>query len=400
MTQPASKRLVTEAAAANKYAGLQTDLGREYLGTKRQIALREWFRSVALRNTAPANLMAIGDSISEGRGASSYATRWTHLLPTLLSTRFPTAGVTRPAATPQYLEAAWSASPQPNDHPVAYVTLSRDVSPPKGLGARSVNISAGGSVTFTVSGGTSVDVFYYKASGTRTIGISLDGGVVTNVDAGNSAIVNDFNSTRVTLPNAGSHTIAVTAVAGVVGLDGIFVYNGDETKGIRCWLGGRSSTQSQMYSSLANPNQNLYFGHQVAKIQPSCVMIELGANDYQQATPVDAATFKTNLQAIISTIRANATRPPSIVLIPVWQWTPGVTPVEPGGWPAFVKAMYDTAATDDDICVMDWQQRLFLGTSTDSATAARGLLSSDFIHPSDAGHWMLANALDRFLSPS
>jgi lysophospholipase L1-like esterase len=373
-----------------RYAQMQTDKGREYLGTKRQLALREWFRSVALRDTAPANFLAIGDSITEGKQATTHLTRWSGVLPGLLRTEFPTTGAPGGAG---YLEASQSSgfTPAFTGYPVAKTGTVGAGAIDKGLGLESVNFSSTGSLVLSVSNATAVDAIYYKASGTRTIGVQVDAGAVSNVDGGNSASVNDFNTFRVTIPDLGAHTVTITAVAGTIGFDGFYVYNGDEAKGVRVWAGGFSGQPSSRYVTNAT-----FLGHQVARVQPSCVMIELGANDYQNTGPITAAAFKANIQSIIATVRANATRPPSIILAPVWTWTPGVTPVEAGGWAAFVAAMYSIAAADDDICVFDLQQRFHLKTVND---LGRDLLSADNTHPSNAGYWLFAKALAKFLTP-
>lgn len=383
---PSSVSITGGVIAGGRAKGLSS------FDTKRGLALREWFRALSNRASSPAVLMGVGDSISEGKGATSYLTRWNARLPLLLSSDYPTSGVTRPTSFPQYLEVQMTTNT--GDFPVTTPSGFGPDTPNKGLGARSINISGSQTVVVTVSGGTSVDVIYYRATGTRTLGVKLDAGAVTNVDGGSLATLTDWFTYRVTLPDTGSHTITLSAVSGAVGIDGFYVYNGDETKGIRYMLGGRASAPSSMFSSTTAT----YLGQQVAAIQPNCVLIELGANDYQNTGPITAAAFSTNLSSIISNIRANCSRPPSIVLLPVWTWTPGTTPVETGGWAAYVDAMNAISAGDDDICICDLQQKMTLSTSND-ASLARGLISGDSIHPSDAGHWMISETLRAFLRP-
>ena len=394
INDPASS---TRTALNAAYAGLQSDRGREYLQTKRTIALREWFRSLGARNTAPANWMGIGDSISERKSCTKFRNAYQNIAQGILRTNIPTTGA---AGGDGYVPAILSyATSALADWPYSYSGSGWVRDTTKGLGFVASNLSPGGVITLNVPAGhTAVDIFYGKTGGspgTRALTVALDGGAGTVIDTVGSTL--DFIPYRVTLPNSNAHTITVTGSGSSAAaiFDGAYLYNGDESKGIRAWVNGQSSLPAKTITA----NYLAILGNQVAQIQPSLFTIELGANDYQNGTPTTAATFKTNIQSITSTIRANCTRPPSIVLMVPWTWTPGVTPVEAGGWAAFVTALYEIAAADDDICIFDMQQRVTLATTSDATTKARGLLGSDSIHPSDEGAWMIGYALARFLTP-
>lgn len=397
-----------DTASVSVDPALSSDaLGGDYARIKSAVALRQfradWFGASAKQ----CNVVCIGDSITEGKNIVDYANRWTKLLETALRSFLPVSGVSATVggyvpASPTWVNFATPPSNFPITKGASGYTLD---STGPGFGMRNVVLSGSGSLTLSVSGATSVDLHYYKASGTRTIGVAVDGGTVTNVDA-SSAVRTDGFIYNIAIPDTGAHTVTITAVASSVGIDGFYIHAGTETKGLRVYEGGHASAPAGQFALNGTaPTRAIdHLGQQIAALpqKASLVVIELGANDYQQSTtwsPTTAATYTTYMQSIISTIKANCTNTPSIVLLPTWMWSPGFTPVETGGWNAFVKAMYDIANADYSTCVLDLRPRFGMQQPVSPLTAG-GLLQSDHTHPSDAGCWLIANALARFLQPT
>ena len=383
---------------AGSVPSIGTDKGRELAGTKRHIALREWFRSLSSSDTSPVNVMCLGDSITESKGGSTYSKRWTKILESNLRNAFPVTGVTAPVSA-GYVPTAITFTP-PGDYPVVLTNGSGfSDNTARGLGVRNYTLNSGGTVVITVTGATSVDVHYWKVAGTRTMGWKVDGGSVTNVDVAYTSGKVDGYVLNIPIPDTGTHTVTISCVsASAIGIEGFYVHTGTDSKGLRVYEGGHASSPVSLFST-GNPAQ--YLGEITSTLQPSLVVLEFGANDYQQNTfaqPISAAQFKTNLLSLIATIRANCTRPPSIVLMPVWMWQPGITPVEQGGWDAMIQAQYDIAAADPDICIVDLRQRFSL-IPTSPAKTTKDLLAADNIHPSDAGNWLIGKTISTFLTP-
>ena len=75
-------------------APYQSKAAQSTIETQRSFALEPWFAALANRDNAPAKWLAIGDSITEGMGASTNINRWTQRSLTGLRNRFATTGLT------------------------------------------------------------------------------------------------------------------------------------------------------------------------------------------------------------------------------------------------------------------------------------------------------------------
>jgi lysophospholipase L1-like esterase len=234
-----------------------------------------------------------------------------------------------------------------------------------------------------------VDLFYTQYSGGGTLYWKVDGGTATNVNT--NGATNNTMKIQIRGLSAGSHTIEIGWVSGTVFASGAMVYNGDESKGIRSWVAAFPSTKS---SAWWNPAVNYWLG-QMTNVQPDLVTIELGPNDYGQNPPLAVASYKSNVQNIIATIKTNTGYVPSFVLLPVWPLVPAGT--QPETWQQYVDAMYEIAAADTDgaVCVCDWMNR----TSNVPNTTISGILDPDKTHPSPLGNRYLGEQLATFVAP-
>ena len=225
----------------------------------------------------------------------------------------------------------------------------------------------------------------------------IDAGATTDVNCQLST-ASDFIEIVITIPDTGAHTVTVAWVSGSVIFDGFMHYNQDSTAGgIRLWEGGHGGGDCSTF--MGDATHTLLLGNQATRIQADVVVVELFANDFTGTTPVSAATASTRLDTIISTVRANTTIAPSIVLIPVWELHNANTPLDL--WSTFVNVLYAKADADAAICVLDFQQRV--KTALGSSDTGQGILSNAEgtwpSHPNDQGAAYLAEVLARFLSP-
>lgn len=348
------------------------------LEVQRSVALRPWFAALANRNISPAKVLVIGDSITEGQGATARDHRWLSRTRENIRARFPTIGVT--GGGENYIPVmsvgptfgtGWTlaGSPVRND------TL--------GMGLHAATLSTGKSATLTFTGDR-VRVWYVKGNGVGDFTVAIDGGAAATV-TGQNATTTDGNVWDSGALAPGSHTIVVagsTTASSYVG--GADFFNGDFAKGTNWYDGGHGGFRT---GDFAGNTQHL---GNYASINPRLVIIELGGNDYTAS--IASATVKTNLQTIITNVRAQCTVPPSFVLLPVYRFN-AATYAEP--WQNYVDKMHEIAAADTSVCVFDLTQRM-AAPATDNTL---GLVTGDLVHPSDIGHGFIGDALASFLTP-
>lgn len=348
------------------------------------VALRRWSAALADVANNPADVMCIGDSITEGSNSTTVAGRW----------------VDQMTAQLRALVAVPGVGGGLNYNPVRYVTSSlpsaatvtgAPTSSAYGLGARSYDLTTTTPViTFTVTG-TSVKIFYVRSATTSVGSYSVDGATAVNftTSTGNLGRIDTQASTTVAFATRGTHTVAVKWVSGgTVTVEGLAVFDGDETKGVRIWESG--------YFGLSTSDITNYIGFglfgfddRITAIQPALVIIQFGTNDASTgAGNLSAATYKANMLTIISHVKSASTITPSIVLMAMYR--PNVTFVEP--WGNYVQALYDIAAADPACCVLD-----LTGRFPPVASDVLGLYA-DTIHPSAKGQISIGAIASNFLT--
>lgn len=271
-------------------------------------AMTAWKNALASRGATPATALFIGDSLTEGQGSSAKSKRWLDLLLAHIRTSLPTTGVTGGAG---YLPS-WYAVYTP-DSSWTHVNATRtgthvdvpqnagDVTD-KSLGLRSDEMSAGATLTYTVTG-TSMDLWWVQGYGSFTYTIDA-GSPVTVSTAGTTG--NPGRTAHVSLGAAGSHTVVITATT-AVRFSGLMIYNGDESAGIRFVDAAHVGFYTDAY--LGTGMQQAW-----GLVNPDLAVIELGANDYT-FTHATSAQVKANLVSQIAQVRAAVSKQVSIVVI-------------------------------------------------------------------------------------
>lgn len=339
--------------------------------------LKAWYAALAKVATTPADLLHIGTSLTEGGAMTSRTNRWQALLRDKLRARYQPAGVTGGEGyVPGYYVYGTLTDPW---------TGAIGVDTSFGLGRRDAVLnSTNTTISLTVTC-TSFDLFYAKWASGGNFTVSIDGGAGTTLNSTNATQVDGvkWNSGALT---AGSHTITITRTTGTINICGVMVYNGDETKGIRMWDGGRGGADSLTFVDPSAPR----WLDNVTTIQPALVTIELGANDY--STNIAPATFQSRVQTLIANVRGACTLAPSIALIVAHQR--GDAPSAQYPWQSYVDALYTIAASDGNLAVLD------LGPRTIGTPWNYGIVAADKVHLADpAGSVLWANALAAFLEP-
>lgn len=328
--------------------------------------LRSWYSALAGRRFDHATVMVVGDSISEADGASTVSAGFVARLGENLRARYGGTGNGF-----GYLAARYAAVPAMCPLTSTGAALDRSYGP----GGRAVQLTAGQRLSGTVTG-TSVRVLYARSSGTFTV--TVDGGSSVTVDS--SSGVTDGNvSAAVSLGAAGAHSVSVTGATGTVIIDGLLVFNGDESAGVRVLECAHGGNTAQNYVDDAN------YPSWVTAFAPSLVVFHLGTNEaYQNVTP---ATLQANLTTLFGRTRAAVSPAPALcVVIPPASGENGTTP-----WSQYADAIRAAATADGHVAVFDLEARM------GDDTPASGLMTSDNVHPNDRGHAFIADALAGFL---
>ena len=345
-------------------------------------ALRGFHAALALRNSAPCNLLHYGDSITWGLLSGAFAARWTDVMRTRIRQRFPQTA----AGGQGFLPVANTFNAYtPPDAPAVW-TGGAGVGQNFGPSADGFVLSASGHKIVYTFTGTGCDIWYAKYGGGGTMYYKVDGGAPNNIDT-NGAFDTAARVQTIRGLSVASHTVEVGWVSGTSYSNGVTAYNGDESTGVRQFVAAWPGTASA-YWYLAG--QNNHHINAVTAIDPHLVTIELGANDFaSSAGRSSPAAFKANVKGLIAAVKAKVTgRVPSFVLLKVWPLTPSGTPL--AAWADYCTAMDQIAAEDPDgaVYVHDWQARTF-GTAGDTL----GGLMPDTAHPGPALNAILAEQL-------
>ena len=363
---------------------------RQKLSDRRiqRAALRPLWTALAKRESSPVDILCLGDSLTEGAYVSTIEKRWVARLRDKLRAAYPTSGVTGGQG---FICANYHTIGPGNpgvevNQVMTQVGGSTDPGYTLGLGRRYRKFTTTGNVSVTVTC-SSVDAIYTQGTSRGTLGLAIDGGAAATVStAGGLQASKKFSSGALT---PGSHGVTVSwQSGGEVDVEGIMVYNGDETKGIRLWEGGHGGVESDFFTGG-------FWQTGIKTIAPALVIIELGVNDLMFSTGANYPSSKiaANIQATISAIRAQcdtaAIPYPSFLLLIAHQ--PAGSYNEP--WSNYVTALWSVALADSGVAVLDMTDLLGL------ADTASGLFASDLIHLSDLGGEFYANAIMGAIAP-
>lgn len=350
-------------------------------------ALTALYARIAARNTGRCDIVCIGDSITEGEGAATFAGIWVQQANRAVRGAYPTtAGGAAgglgfiPVFTTGETSFTWPWTL------VSGTPGTLDLGPVRGC----LFNSAAFAVSYTAPAATtSVKIMTYDGSaGTAgTIAYNVNGGANTNIVNGMTAV----DKLSASIPLTAGQVLNVTWVSGTVALDGLIHFSGDETSGVtfhECghygWDAGATST---------GWNQPEQFGLNWAQVYaggfptlPACVIIYLGANDANTYTP---AQFQANLGTLVTLIRAQA----GMAAVPVWfiaGYADQTTPLDPsGGWADYVTAIRNAAAAVPYSHVTDVSYRYPPVAYAGGAYYFNNGVGALGGHPSALGHQLL-----------
>lgn len=353
-------------------------------------ALMGWHAALAGRHFARANVVCIGDSITEGQGATDWGNTWPARLRQLLRARFPTAGVTggggwvgaQSTGEDTYTwPATISGGPTANDN--------------WGPSRRVVQLDASApadKITYGSLEGTAADIMWVRHALGGNFQYRVDGGAWTTVMTGGDQ--QDGMLTRVTLGASGSgpHTLEIEASSGgfQAWVSGVVEYDGDEDAGISVHNCGHHGFDTSFWLTTSFPTS---WPAAVAALDPGLVIVMLGANDHFLGT--DPATFRTNLSTLLTTLRTvtPALTPYPPILLGMHAARDGAFAFT---WPEYVEAAHDAVVADGNACVLDLTLGPRLPNYADSPNWG---LYADTAHWSDTGNAYAADRIADFISP-
>lgn len=339
--------------------------------------------TAAAAGTGQAKIFTVGDSMMEGEGASAEPNRFmSRFADGVRSNRAIGGsgfGMVGAFHTTYLTDSSSWRTPTTADTG----TISNNAQ-----GDRGVYLGSTGAYVQWTRVCTSFDVVHYQGTGDgSSIGVNVDGINVTTIDISSGAASYSSISHVAIGGPAASHVITLTLTGGGDVVDGIVLYNGDETAGVIAWDGTHVGYDSTDFGG-TNPPGSLVNG--IANLQPALVIDDItGLTDYQSnaTAPAQAAA---NLAARLTFYKAQASSP-TVMLLACFAYDSSRTTANAGGytWQQYLDACRLAASSFQEVYWID------LHDVYPSFT----WLASDGAHPSDAGHQKIADALLAILAP-
>ncbi|WP_181276012.1 GDSL-type esterase/lipase family protein [Brevibacterium oceani] len=337
------------------------------------------------------NIVMVGDSITEGVGASHTDNRWQ----TLVQERLSPSGAQYPFIPTD------SQAPTPGFPVTKGGSVQRTTNAYRwGFGWRTAVIydhttdnTDPGYVEFSFTG-TSAEVAFVSETSTAIAEISVDGGEPVLFDTNKTAHSGtaDYGLTWSTGPlTAGQHTVRVTRSATTpyssrsVYIEGMLSYSGDEDTGTRLIDAAKAGISTAWWTVDANRLTGLVGTPEVPGAFSTLdsidlVCLNLGTNDYRVGVTV--AEYKQHYEDFIAAART-AGYSGRFLLIGMYQAADRDTEL----WDDYHQAMQEIAATESGVDYFDLRPVV---PGPDEAPDNY----ADVSHPNDAGHAVMADAIE------
>lgn len=348
-----------------------------------QEGLRKWYAALANRSTEPVQVLVLGDSNSEGTGATKIGRRWQNVLQDQLRRRFQPADVDGAAVS--YVSAGPRANPLPDDYPVTNTGGERYGA---GLGLRAwIYGLEGEALTFTFTG-DQFQIFHTKGTNGGRMSITIDGGTATVVDTWQTAVNTSGHVWTSPLLAPGAHTVVVSrqqVSTQQLFIEGFMAFNGDQDAGIRVIDGARHGSTVSTFAG-ASQWQNA-----VKNAGPFglCIM-PWGANDSTSGTT--PTTFRTNVEAIITSLRTTAEFDGSVLLVGM----PKRGNATEQTWSDYRAELKAIADADADVSWFDLRARM---PDRGTPEAIELGLYADEVHYNDKGQSWIADQIASAIMP-
>ena len=326
--------------------------------------------AIANRDSAACNIPVIGDSITEGNGASTFSKRWVTQATKAIRERYPTT------ANGSSGGLGFIPMTSTGETTFTWPITNPDSIPgniPQGPVRGGVNPTSAASFTWTAPAGTtSVKIMYFDASEAGAFSYQVNGGAtvpVTNAGTGDGALTGNITITA-------GQVLTIAWISGNPFIEGIIHYAGDETSGITFHGCGHYGWDTGTGGSgWMQPGYGYDWRLAFAALNPSAIAIDLGTNDAGQWS---SAQCQSNLDALITYLRGNSTLAnlPILLIIPV-----------------FYAQHQDFAAAERNlVAIFASTQACDLNYRIPDASY-EGSFYYDAVHPSDLGHALMGEAV-------
>lgn len=365
-----------------------TSVGWQQLAGTHDLApgMVAWLTVLANRHYASGVVACIGTSVTAGNGANTWEHAWPTMMGDALNNRYPSNGLATHGRGILIPVLDW-ITPD-------YVTVTGTPAVVEGFGLNlnTYDISATGGCTLVYHlVGTSGFILYENHPAGGSFTWQVDAGAVTTVST-TAGSIQGGQAIGFTLDAApgNAHTLTITWHAGgVVWIDGVVEFNGDESAGFQAMNFGAGGSLTADWAAMNYES--------IAGVPSSMYLIELMGNDWIEGVPV--ATAVANLQTVLGKIIAAAAAVsspvPQFTLLALYNSIPaGVGVALP--WSAYVNAMYSIAAGRTDTQVLDLSIRM---PAAVLGGGPYGEYDPDGEHPSDIGHSLIADINASFLGP-
>lgn len=271
------------------------ELRREALSGKlvNPLGLSMWQAAVNGHISAPAKIVCLGDSNTEGAGTGFWDATWPNRLQALIRARKGISG------GKGYVGSAPTTGAYVVSPPVAR-TLTNDTMGGWAIGGRVAMVSAAGSsIVYNSQVCDRIRVWYGKTDAFGgPFNILIDGEIVGSASSSSGGAPNSdgyyWDSAVLT---RGPHVVSFVSPSGWIGIiDGVEFYDGDYGTGVRVFNGGHYGYSAGSFNPAVNTNMGVQWQHLTA-VNPQLTILMLGTNDLLGAGTV--AQYQSNLADLI-----------------------------------------------------------------------------------------------------
>lgn len=336
------------------------------------------YAAVANRNAARVDIPVIGDSITEGQGATAFTSRWIAQANRATRAAYPTTA--NGASGGQGFIPMMTTGETSYTWPVALASGGASLEPfDLGPVRASAHVFGAASWTWTApTGTTSVRVMYFDAGVPGSFTYRVGSGSTTTVTSAGTAAEAVTASITIT----GGQVLTIAWASGDAFIDGIVHYAGDENSGVTFHGCGHFGWATTDWNTAEVDDLN-WAQCYAAFPGPAALAIMLGTND---AVSLTAADFAAGLATLTATVRGSADALAGLPLILVIPYQPDEAVADPGGWAAYAAAARSAAAADPvGAIVIDLNYRLPPVASGFDG----GALYADTVHPTNLGHALI-----------
>lgn len=370
---------------------------RQSLPVYNRPGLAAWHAALANRTSAPAKVLWVGDSITEGVNAASYGTRWVDRALARLRQDHPVAGVAGGFGYLPGIFGGGTAAGTQKAQGQPYTSLTGGtpaLDTSFGLGGRSIkfNGAVGDGAVYNLTC-SSFQVHWIKGTNLGTLDILVDGVAVASFSTAGALGPQVWTSAALT---PGLHAITLKRSAGGdVYVAGLVGFNGDEAAGVQGYEAGHFGWTAGQYAAAQS-----WTWAAVGQVAPQLAVVTLGTNDYQ--AQVAPETYKANLASIAAQLRAAS---PGLSIALLAYSRRGDSAPQPTGWDQYVRALYDLADADSGginggsgVAVIDLSVRLPNAATTGAPVDPLGLYNGDRVHFEAKGHAVIGDMVGRALA--